>query len=62
MGLLAGVSATPGVTGQPTPSSAVDAKVAAELSGVDPNAGNNPCQLQQKIIVVHFFVPAAPVI
>jgi hypothetical protein len=45
LGLLAGVSAQPGVAGQPIPSTAVDPKVAAELSGVDPNAGNIPCQL-----------------
>lgn len=45
LGLLAGVSATPGVSGQTIPSSAVDPKVAAELSGVDPDAGNNPCHL-----------------
>jgi len=39
LGLIAGLSATPGATEQPVPSSAVDPKVAAELSGVDPNAG-----------------------
>lgn len=61
LGLLAGVSATPGATGQSTPSTVVDPKVAAELSGVDPNAGNNLCPFQQNIIAVHFFVPAASV-
>ena len=45
LGLLAGVSAQPGAAGQPIPSTVVDPKVAAELSGVDPNAGNISCQL-----------------
>jgi hypothetical protein len=39
LGLIAGLSATPAATAPPAPSSVVDPKVAAELSGVDPTAG-----------------------
>lgn len=45
LGLIAGLSATPGATAPPAPSSVVDPKVAAELSGVDPTAGNHAWHL-----------------
>lgn len=58
LGLIAGLSggAQSGAAGQPAPSTAIDPKVAAELSGVDPNAGNIPCQLTQVTIVVHLII------
>lgn len=56
LGLLAGVTAHHQISQLTQPGTPVEPKVAAELSGIDPNAGNIPCWLQHAGFAVYLTI------